>query len=163
MQSIFDTIPTLEHWERQLLLDLEIVDLEVAQEEATVWEAIATQACHIATDGSAPDGKGSFAWVISDAEGNILAQCKGPAYGADISSYRAEGYGILSVLRFLVHMRKIHPLQDGLPVVQQPLVCDNEAIVKKIREIIKYKSIYPNSTMESDWDILAEIRSSMLE
>jgi len=35
--------------------------------------------------------------------------------------------------------------------------------VKKIREIIKYKSIYPNSTMESDWDILAEIRSSMLE
>jgi hypothetical protein len=70
---------------------------------------------YIATDGSAPDGKGSFAWLISDGTGNTLAQCMGPVFGAGVTSFRAEGYGILSLLRFLLRLRQVHhpPLETA--------------------------------------------------
>jgi hypothetical protein len=36
-------------------------------------------------------------------------------------------------------------------------------MVNKVNEIVKYDKIYPNVTMESEWDILAEIRTTMRE
>jgi hypothetical protein len=150
----------------------------------------------VLTDGSAPTGRGSFGWVISDDNGNILAQYKGAVFGGRITLYCSEGYGILSVLRFLLRMRQVHR-KEGQPEVQSelldllreriiqsqqskdeehgegimreetlcshPLVCDNKSMVNKVNEIVKYDKIYPNVTMESEWDILAEIRTTMRE
>ena len=62
--SFYDLLPTMDPWERQLLFDLEIMC-----DERALWEALTTQVCTIASDRSASDGKGSFAWVISDAQG----------------------------------------------------------------------------------------------
>ena len=86
--------------------------------EEDLWTALTTQVCYIATDGSAPNGKGSFAWVISDSNGTILVKSKGPVYGANITSFRAEGYGILAILRFLLRMKQVHqahPIQAAGP------------------------------------------------
>jgi hypothetical protein len=77
VDSILDILPTLDQWECQLLFDLEL-----CCNEMEIWQALVSQQCFIATDGSAPEGKGSFGWVLSDANGNILAQCKGPVFGA---------------------------------------------------------------------------------
>jgi hypothetical protein len=44
-----------------------------------------------------------------------------------------------------------------------PLLSDNKSMVNKVNEIVQYDKIYPNATMESEWDILAEIRPTMRE
>ena len=103
VDSFYDLLPSMDPWEWQLLFDLEIMG-----DEHALWVALTTQVCTIASDGSVIDGKGSFAWVISDAQDHILAECKGPVPGAKVTSFRAEGYGILSVLRFLIGMNKVH-------------------------------------------------------
>ena len=192
--SVFELLPTMEPWEWQLLFDLEIMC-----DEQTLWEALTTQVCTIASDGSALAGKGSFAWVISDSRGEIIAECKGPVPGAKVTSFRAEGYGILSALQFLISMNRVHgrieqdedngnpqedavllgPLQKRVrmrllqeegnartwdntaQILQHHMVCDNQSMVNKSNKISKYVSMYPNSTMASEYDVLAEIRAAM--
>jgi len=45
----------------------------------------------------------AFGWVLSRSNGRRLVRCAGPVYGADPpSSFRAEGYGFLAMLRFLL-------------------------------------------------------------
>lgn len=149
----------LATWEKLLLQHLVVTD----STEDTIWQALTNTTCYIATDGSAPAGKGSYAWVISNSEGEILAQCHGPVFGAKISSYRAEAYGILSVLRYLLQLSNIrgNTTTEANTLLSHPLVCDNKAIVCRINELKKWKRIYPNVTMESEWDVLAEIKVAM--
>ena len=152
-------VPTLNTWEKLLLQNLEVSD----PTEETIWHALTTTTCYIATDGSAPYGKGSFAWVISDGDGQTLAQCHGPVFGAKISSYRAEAYGILSVLRYLLQITRIRERTntEANIIRSHPLVCDNRAIVIRINELKGWNKIYPNVTMESEWDALAEIKATL--
>ena len=195
IESFVDLLPSMEPWEWQLLFDVEL-----ACDEQEMWEALTTQTCTIATDGSAQDGKGSFAWVISDGKGEIMAECKGPVMGENVTSFHAEGYGILSLLRFLISMSKAHGEkeveatsrnpQEEVPnlgplhlrvqqhqmksdsicklsneghssIKQHYLVCDNLSMVNKTNEISRYITMYPNSTMASEYDVLAEIRTAM--
>ena len=159
VNTVVELATRLATWERLLLHHLEVTDIT----EDTTWHALTTTTCYIATDGSAPSGKGSFAWVISDSEGEILAQCHGPVFGAKISSYRAEAYGILSVLRYLLQLSHIRgrTTTEANTILPHPLVCDNKAIVDRINRLKHWKRIYPNVTMESDWDVLAEIKATL--
>ena len=118
-------VDTRSPWERNLLLDLQLI-----QHEDAIWEALSSQ-CFVATDGSAPQGKGSFAWTLSTAKGDRLARCSGPVFGHAISSYRAEGYGILSFLRFLLHMTKLH-WKPGDTIHSPHLVCDNKGMIQTV-------------------------------
>ena len=93
INTVTDLVETLHPWERMLLLETGFL-----QPEADVWRQLCTGQCFAASDGSAPHGKGLFAWVLSDTRGRQLARCHGPVYGYAISSYRAEGYGMLSFL-----------------------------------------------------------------
>jgi hypothetical protein len=79
------------------VLLLETLELTDSTEDA-IWRELCTGRCYIATDGSAPKGKGSFTWFICNNNGNTLAKYNGPVFGAKISSYRSEAYGILSAL-----------------------------------------------------------------
>jgi len=108
-------------------------------------------------------GKGSFAWVISTSEGEILAQCHGPVFGAKLSSYRAEAYGILSVLRFLLRLKQLRRSANGEAneLLSHTLVCDNRSIILRINQLQQWRRIYPNATMESEWDVLVEIRETL--
>ena len=53
-------------------------------------------------------------------DGKRLAKCSGPAYGYDPTSYRAEAYGLLSGLRFLLHL---------LDFFKQPQTCSLTCII----------------------------------
>ena len=72
VDSFYDLLPTMEAWEWQLLFDVNILC-----KETFLWEALTTQHCTIASNGSAINGKGSFGWVISGGNGDILAECNG--------------------------------------------------------------------------------------
>ena len=68
-------------------------------------QKLASAGVMIGSDGSVQEHRASFAWVMSDREGNRMARCNGPVFGLKPVSYQAEGYGILSVLRLMHHMR----------------------------------------------------------
>ena len=58
-----------------------------------------------ASDGSVRlQSQGSFGWVLSTDQGIQVATGMGPARGPRPSSYRAKGYGLLSILRFLIRI-----------------------------------------------------------
>jgi hypothetical protein len=53
-------------------------------------------------DADVPKNYGSFGWVLG-TEHEILLECKGIVRGYPVQSYRAEGYGRISLLLFLTH------------------------------------------------------------
>jgi len=69
--------------------------------ECNVLHIVCTEPIMFASDGGAASPKASFGWVLSTNPGQHTLHVSGPAYGAHSNSYRAEGYGILSVMRFV--------------------------------------------------------------
>ena len=148
--SIPARVGTLQAWEQDLLQEVHFI-----KPEDTVREILQNTQCYAASDGSAPKDRGSFGWIISTHKGDHLVRCRGPAYGYAISSYRAEAYGMLSILRFLFRMGET--LNPGTQLRALHLVCDNKGLVQSTSKLMHYTRIFPNTTMEPEWDIIAQI------
>jgi hypothetical protein len=41
------------------------------------------------------------------------------------------------------------------------LVCNNKSMVDKVNKLTAYQQVYPNLTMDPEWDVLAEIRGTI--
>ena len=149
--DIIDYAQTLPAWERALFAGLQLL---IPQDAFMI--SLATAQVLVAADGSVQEHRASFGWVMSDQQGNRIAQCNGPAYGARPGSYRAEGYGVLSVMRFFYHLKANWQVTNKFSVV-----CDNEAMVRRANEAKPVFNEHPNSTMDSEWDLLAEIWVTM--
>ena len=153
--TLMDYIEHLPPWERSLLEHLELLGGVTDQE---LLERLETDTLYIASDGSKESHRASFAWYMSDRDGNRLARCQGPCFGLDPTSYRAEGYGLLSVCRLLYHMRNHYQLN----LESHFVYCDNESIVKKAQKPpTNLDSIFPNETLAAEWDLLIEIWRSL--
>ena len=140
---------SLRPWERSLLSNL---DLLVPQ--MTLFQHISHHPFLVASDGSHLDKAASFGWILSSTDGQRLLQCKGPCFGGRLNSYRAEGYGLLSVSRFLYHLTT--HFQVNLQSCH--ILCDNVAMVRRVSDPpMHLDDQYPNSTMEAEWDVLVEI------
>jgi hypothetical protein len=154
--TIIPLLPTLDPWEQAILEGTQFL-----VDESDAWNTICAGNCIIATDGSAPHGKGSFAWIVSDPTGRRLVKCSGPVHGKDISSFRAESYGMLSALCFLFRMTKLYGTYQSCASHFHSLRCDNQSLVTKINKVKDYSTIYPNVTMDAEWDCIAQIRTTM--
>ena len=152
-----DLVDNLDSLDRLLLQEIVMI-----LSEATVWDTLCCHQCFTASDGSAPKDKGSFAWVLSDTGGQLLAKCSGLVFCHAISSHWAEGYGMLSALRFLYNMVQIH--QQPLDTPQAPhLVCNNKRLITTVTKILSYPTVFPNTTMDAEWDCLAQILKTIQE
>ena len=143
----------LPDWEKPLLQGLELL---VPQQQ--LIDEMESQSMVICSDGSQDHHRASFGWVLSNQGGQRLAQCSGPSFGMDQTSYRAEGYGLLAISRFLWH------LKDTFHVQMKPcqIYCDNKSMVNRARSPPRFLDrIYPNETMASEWDLLIEIWTTM--
>ncbi len=145
-QDIQSLIPTLPAWEQQLLQGL---TLQVPMSELL---SHLQSPILVASDGSVKDHRSSFGWVLANHDGLRLLSGRGPAPAAKPTSYRAEGIGILSVLRCFYHLKQLHSIS-----VSGTLLCDNKSMIEKTQAHADFKNPNPNSTMESDWDVIAEI------
>jgi hypothetical protein len=110
------------------------------------------------SDGSAFDASMSFGWAMSLPDGTRLATCSGPAPGAKQSSFRAEGYGMFSLVRFLHHLITYCGTQ---PVWKIKLICDNEGLIKRLQQSIQYTTPFPNDTLQPDWDLTNAIITTL--
>lgn len=88
---------------------------------------------HVASDASVKSGKGAFGWVIAHQSHGLLAIGKGRVPGHGMSSYRAEAWGMLSVLRFLLRL-KTQNLFD-ITSAQWFLECDNLSLITRVSKI----------------------------
>jgi hypothetical protein len=55
---------------------------------------------------------GSFGWIVSSLSGDRLATGMGPARGRSPHSFRAEVFGVLSFLRFLLRIKEYTGMHD---------------------------------------------------
>jgi hypothetical protein len=153
-RTFTDYLATLDQWERLLFDHL---DLTVSP-----YEIIATldshEAIYSASDGSIKDYQGSFGWLLSSPDGTVIIKCSGPAYGKQMKSYRAEGYGMLSLLRFIYRLYSFcqQPLPDALS-----LFCDSKSLLDKTRTYLQHSRFYPNTSLQPDWDVVQQIASTI--
>jgi hypothetical protein len=89
-----------------ILCLIDNVETLVTMPEAT-WCLEQHQAIRVASNGGAHPGRASFGWILQIGDTEI-AKGKGPAYGNDPRSFRAEGYGMASAL---VYLRLLHKLK----------------------------------------------------
>jgi hypothetical protein len=71
-----------------------------------------------ASDGGQKDDHGSFGWVMGTKD-EVIWDCEGIARGYPMQSYRAEGYGRMSLLLFLAHYIRFYNIKPeaGLRVI----------------------------------------------
>ncbi len=101
-------INTLDPWETELLRQ---TTLNV--DPYSVCLAL-TPGFRAVSDGSVSrKHHGLFGWVVSSLDGERLAVGMGPVRGRRPQSFRAEAYGLLSLLRFLIRIKEFTGMHDA--------------------------------------------------
>ena len=149
--KVVTLVEMLPKWEKDILQEVYFII-----PEQTVWGTLCWGKCYAASDGLAPKGWGSFGLILSDKRGEHLTQCQGPVFNYAISLYRAEASGMLSFFHFLIRMTKMHQ-RDGHQAQSPYLVCNNQSLVWSVDKMTKFSTIFPNTTMDVEWDCLAQI------
>jgi hypothetical protein len=149
-------LSSLDEWETELFVDLtlhydcyDIIRLIETQRIRTSEVQLLT-----VSDGSDDSGSMTFGWIIALPDGTRLARCSGPAYGPFGSSFRAEGYGFLSVSRFLL---RLHDFCGITPSWRVQLMTDNLGLLTRVEKCLPYLDPFPNTTLQPDWDVTNEI------
>ena len=104
----------------------------------------------IATDASLHQGKAAIAWVITDTNGNIIDEHSSRLHESNISSFRAEAFGILSVLQKHAHHIKSEKISWNL-------YCDNKSVIQRAQQL-------QTSTLNVEWsdsDVLKVIQDNL--
>ena len=151
-------VTTLPPWEETILSG---VTLFTTPDE--IVQHLRQPACtaQLVSDGSQQQASMSFGWILGLHDGTPLAEHSGPAYGQP-SSHRAEGWGMLSGARFLLHLQRYCnvtvPLECNVETI-----CDNAGLISRMNNRQNYNHSYANSTLAPDWDLTEQIHSTHVE
>ncbi len=113
--------------------------------------------------------QGAFGWALSTAQGIQAATGMGPACGSHPSSYRAECYDLLPILRFFIRIAEFTGMVEPW---QGVLVTDSQSVLKTLGGgDQKFKTtdepVRRNGTtvvldvLCPNWDILIEIQAAL--
>ena len=129
-QSLLANVNHMEHEETQSLA-------EVLQSPAYASHLV------IASDGGCISyiEMGSFGWSLGDFYSTNWNN-KGSAPGSPNPSFRAEGYGMLSVLLFLLAFIEYHHLKNTKDSKVR-IYCDNLALITTTKKLLKYDDHFP--------------------
>ncbi|KAI2499830.1 hypothetical protein MHU86_14647 [Fragilaria crotonensis] len=111
----------------------------------------------------------SFGWMMSNKEGERMAQGMGPVRGRSLHSYRAEATGMLSALRFLIRIREfcqMHERWTGIVATDSQSLLDTLSGETSLDENHNVPIDLDFSRVVLDvlipeWDILIEIQQSL--
>eukprot|EP00957_Ditylum_brightwellii_P001621 126049-Ditylum_brightwellii.AAC.1 len=107
----------------------------------------------VVTDGLVGEVYMSFGWKISTLEGKTIVEHVGPAFG-QASSFRAEGYGVLSAMSFF---RRAMEYTATTTKIKGQLLLDNKGAITRIKQQMSYPHNYSFNTLSLDWDVNAQI------
>jgi hypothetical protein len=120
----------------------------------TVLSRIPSSKCHGVCDGTEVLSCMAFAWVLAGPDGLRLAQCASPAFGSQASSYRAEGYGLVSLVKFLSFLKRFCTSAQPWRI---RLAADNLRFITKVNQAIAYETPYPSVTLDPAYDLIEEV------
>jgi hypothetical protein len=104
------------------------------------------------------EGNMAFGWTMSlPNNGQHIASCAGPAPGSKDSSFRAEAYGMLSMVPFLFHL---FSFCDARQAWQIQLSTNNKPLLLRIIKYQCYTAYFPNATLNADWDVVQAISTT---
>lgn len=132
--------------------------IQMPQEEdlVEIVSSIITGTLFMCSDGSfhPHQGTGSHAWVFATATGQILLQGAGPidCDPDQLSSYRPELGGIVSLLFLLTVIVRISTITDG----QVKLYCDNQSALDNVFDSTPKRGIFPLLAVDYDLLVLAK-------
>jgi hypothetical protein len=103
----------------------------------------------------------TFGVVTATSAGTRLFTTRGAAPGSRPQSFRAEGYGRLAVVRFLIRLAQY---STGIALIQPFLhFLINTSVIKRVSKALSHSWTSPNLTMAPEWDLIALITSSYRE
>ena len=152
-------VQTLEPWE------IDVLRLTVLRVDPKALCAALSHGFRAASDGSVRvTTQGAFGWVLSTDQGFQAATGMGPARGP-----RAKGYGLLSILRFLIRVAEFTGRVEAWRGV---LVTDSQSVLKTLgggdRPFDATDEPVSIDGMDvvlgvlcPDWDILIEIQHAL--
>jgi hypothetical protein len=148
-----DYVASLPQWEQFLLSNVVIPDrpllLHCLRTNPTLY---------LAADGGAAECKGSFGCVVANHD-CILAECGGPVEGADPKCFRAEGYGLLAILRLVFHLRWFYVTRNQALLFT--VYSDSESLLKRIEASLKLTYAVPRRTLFSEADVEMQILDAL--
>lgn len=125
------------------------------------------------SDGSVRhETQGAFGWALRNEQGVNAASGMGPARGGGkVTSYRAEAYGLLVLLRFLIKMAEFSEMQrqwigiiatDRLSLLDTLRGKDETRMERERDEPINVSGTKVDlNCVSADWDVLIEIQDSL--
>jgi hypothetical protein len=127
-----------------------------------LFESVTVDADHplqiqLVSDGSQMRDRMSFGWSLSTPNGTRLATCAGPGFGPG-TSHCAEGYGVLSAVRFVYRLRAF-TLSPAIWSAR--FTTDNKGLLIRIDQRQQFAKCYANVTLAPNWDIVEEIGSTL--
>jgi hypothetical protein len=144
-----------DEWEKDLLD--KVIKGSSCEKNVKLRKALANEKETIimVSDRGCKDKAGSYGWVIAlESTGEILPEHKGRARGGDMSSYRAEAYGILSVVSFLFALLEVKPTK--LPAkCKIQACCNNKSLVDKLQWETTHSTA--NEALKPKFDMLVAI------
>jgi exonuclease III len=159
-------VDTLEPWE------IDVLRMTTLNVDPNAICAALSHGLRAASDGSVRFlTQGAFGWALSTDQGIQAATGMGPARGPRPSSYRAEGYGLLSILRFLIRIAEFTGRTEPWIGV---LVTDSQSVLKTLgggdkefHATDEPVQIDGNTVVLDvlcpDWDILIEIQHALTQ
>jgi hypothetical protein len=149
-------VDKLEKWERKLLQTTGNV-----RDTMDITERIInSENTYMVSDGGMINGYGSYGWII--ANDTEITKERGEAEGAKelMQSFRAEGYGMLAALRYILHAFKFN---NNWPESNKTIhmYCDNLALIQRIGWHNKRITTTPKDVFRPDYDLEAAIKETI--
>ena len=156
--TLLQHIARLPPWERDLLRGVQLI--ATIETVAQFFQSTSSDATpiHLCSDGSAPLFHGSFGCVCSTDNGMELFTLLGPAPGFRTSSFRAESYGLLSVLQFVFRFCEYQGI--SLPSHLR-LYTDSKSAIQTMTTRLEWNSDFPYTTMSPEWDLHQAITTAI--
>ena len=117
----------------------------------------------VASVGGHKDDYGSLGWVIGTKD-EVIWDCEGVARGYPMQSYRAEGYGRMSLLLFLTHYIRFYNIKPAADL-RVTSYSDNASLLKAEEEFHTRDVDSPSWCLKPDPDVimtLSEVREGLL-
>jgi ribonuclease HI len=169
VNTFADFVESLQPWEQELLQHTEYTSepFDFCSDLQPHLRAVSDASVRHET-------QGAFGWALRNEQSVNVASGMGPARGGGkVTSHRAEAYGLLALLRFLIKMAEFSEMQrqwieiiatDSLSLLDTLRGKDEARLEGERDELINLSgSKVDLNCVSADWDVLIEIQDSLAQ
>ena len=161
-QDLEDYIITLPPWEQDIMHHITWLQqpFAIMHQLQNHWSS--QDKLLVVSDGSSIDHKTmSYGLVIGSSKGTQFLEAMGHAQGKP-TSHRAECAGCLAGAVILKHLQRYTMIKYP-KTLRSYIISDNKGMITSLQDRTQYTTVYPNTTLRPDWDLLEEIYQTYRE